>query len=165
MGHPVQFTSFLLFQGCYRFNDGHVIRNVAYGDFECKSDCSRTYKVIAPVYVQNSQCSLLWNESSYIRDDQLWQSVTGKNEGIALLSSGKNFRGFEIKVIKISTVEKCSTNFPPITLAVMMSRSNKIHAPSTASQRNVLVNMRRLKIGSDFQVGSRVKFVTMNVFV
>ena len=78
------------------------MRSIDYGDFEsaCETaDCTLTHKLFAPMYVQNSQCSLLWKNSSFLIDDKLWQPVFGGNEGITLTMSDQQFRGMEIKVL------------------------------------------------------------------
>ncbi|CAB4029363.1 Hypothetical predicted protein, partial [Paramuricea clavata] len=86
---------------CYRFNDGGTMRTIGYYGFAhaCETDCTITYKVIAPIYIQNSRCSLLWKKSRFLKDNQLWQQVSGKIEGLTF-SQSQLFRGVEIKITR-----------------------------------------------------------------
>ena len=92
------YRSFVLL-GCYRFNDGETMREVDVFNFEnaCLTNCTLTYKITAPIYVQNTQCTFLWKNSTFLKDDQLWQPVSGENEGFSL-AYNQQFRGVEIKV-------------------------------------------------------------------
>ena len=85
--------------GCYRFNDGETMRDVFENSFnsDCTTNCALTFKTTGPVDVQNSQCSLLWKNSTFMGDDPQWLPVSGENEGFSL-AYDQQYGGVELKV-------------------------------------------------------------------
>lgn len=97
--------------GSYRFNDGQAMQELAYSNYlgdNCKRGCTMTFKIYAPLYVQNSQCSLMWSKSSFLKGSQTWQHVSGSGSGF-IFKHSQNFEGVEIKVIHASFLIDQST--------------------------------------------------------
>ena len=99
------------------------MRTVGYYGFAhaCETDCIITYKVIAPIYIQNSRCSLLWKKSSLLKDNQLWQQVSGKIEGLTFTQT-QLFRGVEIKVLDVSVFSQSKSSIRPVLYVEFRSR-------------------------------------------
>ena len=87
-----------LLLGCYRLNDGSFMR-YPYFDRECQSakECFITTKILAPIYEENSKCSINWKTSSYLVDNKPWQYVPKPDNDITI-SPAENSWGVYVKV-------------------------------------------------------------------
>ncbi|XP_028418443.1 uncharacterized protein LOC114543790 [Dendronephthya gigantea] len=60
------------YRGCYRFQNKKFM---LYLDKDnCSKPCTRNF--FAPIFSENSQCSIIWSKSTIMRSDMMWQKVT-----------------------------------------------------------------------------------------
>ncbi|XP_028400219.1 uncharacterized protein LOC114523481 [Dendronephthya gigantea] len=100
------------YTGSYRFNDGQAMRVLAYSDYlsdDCKRGCTKTFKVYAPLYVQNDRCSLMWSNSSFLKGSETWQLASSGNSTGFTLKHSQVFNGVEIKVTREAYLEWSGT--------------------------------------------------------
>ncbi|XP_028410814.1 uncharacterized protein LOC114533484 [Dendronephthya gigantea] len=62
----------ITYRGCYRFSNKKLMLYLDKDD--CSKPCTRNFS--APIFSENSQCSIIWSKSTIMRSDMMWQKVT-----------------------------------------------------------------------------------------
>ena len=80
-----------LFTGCYRFSDGSFLRFLSY-DEQCSKQegvCVHEEDISAPIFAENTKCSLNWEGSEYLRYGNSWKSVWDNKNNYFVLETNK----------------------------------------------------------------------------
>jgi hypothetical protein len=74
-------------------NNGRFIKNI---DFS--SSGATTIKVLAPIFLENTKCSINWQDSTYLKNSKPWQTVGKPDDGITLSNADGKSKGIDLKV-------------------------------------------------------------------
>lgn len=74
-------------------NNGHFIKNI-----DSSSSGATTIKVLAPIFLENTKCSINWQDSTYLKNSKPWQTVGKPDYGITVSNADGKSKGIDLKV-------------------------------------------------------------------
>ena len=57
-----------------------------------------TIKVTAPIFLENTECSINWQDSTFLKNSKNWRAVAKSDSGITVSNADGNSRGIDLKV-------------------------------------------------------------------
>ncbi|XP_028410867.1 uncharacterized protein LOC114533534 isoform X2 [Dendronephthya gigantea] len=108
----------ITYNGCYRFSNETFM---LYLDKDVCSTKPCTRNFFAPIFSENSQCSIIWSKSTIMRSD-MWQKVTNMTNKKPIFMKGVSKH---LKMLKIR--EEAFNIFNGTLLKLAISCKNKTH--------------------------------------
>jgi hypothetical protein len=57
-----------------------------------------TIKVLAPIFLENTKCSINWQNSTYLNNSETWKTVGKPDDGITVSNADGKSKGIDMKV-------------------------------------------------------------------